>query len=153
MYTTHLEFITSYQHPNFSHIFELNEQIPELERGVSLEEIKQRIGEQSFLLLVAYVEGEVAGYKLGYALDEQTFYSWVGGVAEDFRKLGIAERLLKAQEQWVQQQQYSELTVKTQNRFTAMLAMLVKHRYHIVDIENHTANRADNKMLLAKRFN
>ena len=152
MYQITTKQITSFDHPELNKMFELNQQIPELDIGISLEVMTQRITEKPFLLLLAYVEGDIAGYKLGYAIDNANFYSWIGGVAQDFRKLGIAETLLKTQEQWVQAKQYHYLTVKTQNRYNAMLSMLIKHQYQIIEIDQNYPDSSDYKMRLVKRL-
>ena len=150
MYQVTIKTITSFQDNKFTDLAELNLQIPELERGISSEEIQKRIGDKPFLLLLAYVEGEIAGYKLGYELDKCIFYSWVGGVAQDFRNMGIAEMLLESQESWSQKKHYQTLQVKTKNSFTAMLSMLIKHKYQIMNINNQHPQVSQYKMLLSK---
>jgi ribosomal protein S18 acetylase RimI-like enzyme len=46
------------------------------------------------LLLVAYVEGEPAGFKVGYQEGRHTFYSAKGGVLPQYRRRGVARALL-----------------------------------------------------------
>ena len=48
------------------------------------------------LLLVAWSGETPAGFKLGYRLDAETFYSAKGGVREPYRRNGIARALLYA---------------------------------------------------------
>lgn len=35
---------------------------------------------------MGYVAGDAAGFKPGYTLDEDSFYSWLGGVLPEYRK-------------------------------------------------------------------
>ncbi|MEM1081592.1 MAG: GNAT family N-acetyltransferase, partial [Pseudomonadota bacterium] len=64
-------------------------QVPELDRYVSLEDFNIKLAEGS-LVLVAEIEGEAAGFKVGYPLSENTFYSWLGGVLPGYRQQGVA---------------------------------------------------------------
>ncbi|MBM7072587.1 GNAT family N-acetyltransferase [Shewanella sp. 202IG2-18] len=150
MYKVTIKAVTSLKDFNTQYLDELNKQIPELDTGISLTEIERRIADKPFLLLLAFVEGDIAGYKLGYEIDEKSFYSWVGGVAQDFRKIGVAETLLIAQENWVKEQSYQILKVKTQNRYNGMLSMLIKHQYQILNVNNESQDYSEYKMLLAK---
>ncbi|QIR16285.1 GNAT family N-acetyltransferase [Shewanella aestuarii] len=115
--------------------------------------MKQRLACHDCLILLAYVEGEVAGFKLGYAKTDGEFYSWLGGVLPDFRQLGLAKSMLEYQERWAQQQGYSLITVKTHNHFNAMLNMLVSSQYQITAIDTDKANVSLNKLHLQKSLN
>ena len=53
-----------------------------------------RLDRRDLTLLLASVEGEPVGFKVGYGETESTFYSAKGGVLEDFRRRGIAKVLL-----------------------------------------------------------
>lgn len=46
------------------------------------------------LMLVMYVDGEAAGFKIGYGESKSTFYSAKGGVLARFRKRGLAREML-----------------------------------------------------------
>ncbi|USD66731.1 GNAT family N-acetyltransferase [Vibrio sp. SCSIO 43136] len=87
------------------------------------------------LVLVAELEGELIGFKIGYALDNNTYYSWFGGVAPIGRKQGTAQALLDYQEQWVMKRGYKTLKVKSRNQFGNMLRFLIKNSYMIDDFE------------------
>ena len=68
-----------------------------------------------------------------------------------YRGHGLAQRMLIEQQVWVKKQGYQAVQVKTLNRFRAMLAMLVKNHYHIIDVTpGKTA--LDNKIRFEKRF-
>ena len=94
-----------------------------------------RLDGRRALVLVAEQEGELVGVKIGYALSEQVFYSWLGGVAPRGRGRGVAQALLEAQEEWAREQGYSAIRVKSRNRFPAMLRLLLRNGYLIEDMD------------------
>lgn len=122
--------------------------IPELD-AISAEKIHARAGSHP-LLLIAESEEQIAGFKLGYALSSDTFYSWIGAVAPAFRKQGVARGLLKRQEQLVRDKGFTRIQVKSMNRFPAMLRFLIAEGYEITDVEhreNHPAKIVFEKTL------
>ena len=102
--------------------------LPEFEDALSLDAIRERVGEQ-FLAQVYQVNGEGVGFKLGYARDPGEFYSWLGGVLPGQRGRGVAQALLEAQERWVRDQGFEILRVRSRNRFPAMLRLLIRNGY------------------------
>ncbi|WP_394202742.1 GNAT family N-acetyltransferase [Shewanella waksmanii] len=131
-------------------IVELCSQIPEFERQYSAESIQQRLANQASLLQLIYVEGEIAGFKLGYAINEQTFYSWLGAILPDYRQLGLAQQLLADQEQWAISQGFTQMEVNTYNQFTSMLKMLISHQYQVASVTLDEKNISQNKIKLQK---
>lgn len=109
--------------------------IPELDRYLSLEQLEERLSGEH-LVLVAEVDEELAGFKIGYAETEQRFYSWLGGVLTSYRCLGIAQELLEFQESWASVRGFKEISVKSMNRFPSMLRFLIKNGYSIYGIES-----------------
>lgn len=107
--------------------------IPELKQDHDLSYYKERLSGTSHLTLIAEADGLGIGFKVGYALSAEHFYSWVGGVCLDYRKLGAAQLLLTAQETWAWQHGYLLITVKTSGQFPAMRALLEKNAYEIVN--------------------
>ncbi|MCS6114012.1 GNAT family N-acetyltransferase [Shewanella baltica] len=131
-------------------LIELSKQIPELDRPLTSEVLNQRLQGKKCLILVAYVEGELAGFKLGYEQEEAIFYSWLGGVASDFRRLGLAQSLLEYQETWACRQGYNHIQVKTMNRFPAMLNLLISNQYLITELNADPKSLVDHKLYLRK---
>lgn len=111
--------------------------IPEL-RGVSREVVEARLGNGG-VRLVAERDGRPVGFKLGYAVSPEVFYSWLGGVAAECRGLGVARRLMEMQEDLVRSRGFRVVRVKSMNRFPAMLRMLVSAGYEIKDVEKKQA--------------
>ncbi|MEI8657748.1 MULTISPECIES: GNAT family N-acetyltransferase [Vibrio] len=97
--------------------------------------LAQRLEGKRHLILVAEQQGQILGFKIGYELDSDTFYSWFGGVSPKARNLGLAQKLLDVQESWVIEQGYQQLKVKSRNQFPAMLRLLLRNNYLIENFE------------------
>jgi len=111
------------------------EQITEFARKESVASLSERLAGKTSLILVAEEAGVLLGFKIGYELDENTFYSWFGGVLPIARNKGVAQAQLDTQEQWVKQQGYQQLKVKSRNLFPAMLRLLLRNGYLIEKFE------------------
>lgn len=103
-----------------------------------------------FHLITAFVEGQCVGFKLGYELNNQEFYSWLGGVVPEFRGLGIASDLMKVQHDWCLKQGYKKVQTKTQNRFREMFILNLKHGFEVIGC--HTSDEGGFKIVLEKRL-
>ncbi|MFQ5615703.1 MAG: GNAT family N-acetyltransferase [Anaerolineales bacterium] len=106
--------------------------IPEFEDPYKVDEYQKRLLNRPHLVLIATNDNQLVGFKVGYALDEGIFYSWMGGVIPDYRKKGIAQRLLEHQEAWAILHEYKKIFVKTLNKHRGMLTFLIKNGYNIV---------------------
>ncbi|UPR35840.1 GNAT family N-acetyltransferase [Vibrio cyclitrophicus] len=111
------------------------EQITEFAKKESVTSLSERLAGKTSLILVAEEAGVLLGFKIGYELDENTFYSWFGGVSSLARNKGVAQAQLDVQEQWVKQQGYQQLKVKSRNQFPAMLRLLLRNGYLIEKFE------------------
>ncbi|MCC4786999.1 GNAT family N-acetyltransferase [Vibrio splendidus] len=111
------------------------EQITEFAKKESVASLSERLAGKTSLILVAEEAGVLLGFKIGYELDENTFYSWFGGVLPIARNKGVAQAQLDTQEQWVKQQGYQQLKVKSRNQFPAMLRLLLRNGYLIEKLE------------------
>ncbi|WP_295512627.1 GNAT family N-acetyltransferase [uncultured Pseudoalteromonas sp.] len=136
---------------NLQDLLLVDSQIPEFDGKNTLGKLQARIAGVEYLILVAFIDNEPVAYKLGYALDSNTFYSWLGAVAPKCRGKGIAQALLNAQETWVKEHNYRAIKVKSMNRFPAMLSMLIKNSYAIVGYEDRGCPQAS-KILFSKVF-
>lgn len=65
------------------------------------------------LMLLAYVESEPVGFKVGYGETKTVFYSAKGGVLEAYRRQGIARALLHAMLDEVRQMGYRRFAYDT----------------------------------------
>ncbi|MDX1438507.1 MAG: GNAT family N-acetyltransferase [Rubricoccaceae bacterium] len=70
-------------------------EVQELNRAVFGDpRVIHRLDRMDLLFLMAQVDGEAVGYKVGYGEDARTFYSAKGGVLESWRRRGIARALM-----------------------------------------------------------
>ena len=95
----------------------------------STKEKCSRIKHQQPLFLIAYAGERAVGFKLGYMLDEDTFYSWLGGVNKAFRRQGIAQCLLEKQEAILKQKKVGLISFKTYPKFKEMIQLGIKNGY------------------------
>ncbi len=109
--------------------------IPEFRESYAAAVYEKRLTGDGQLVLMAYVDGEVAGCKAGYSLSTDCFYSWMGAVLPQWRQQGIAERLAVQQAQWAQANGYTRIRFKTRNSCRAMLHFALSRGFNIVDME------------------
>jgi predicted GNAT superfamily acetyltransferase len=82
------------------------------------------------ILLGAYLDGVLIGYKFGYREDSETFHSWMGGVLEEYRGQKVATELLHFQEKLLQSRGYKYVTVNTvKSKYPNMFNFLLKQGY------------------------
>jgi len=113
----------------------LSLQIPEFHKPYSIETYLKRLKSNKNLILLAYCNKKPAGFKIGYQLNDECFYSWLGGVLPACRKKHIASKLIIKQEAWAKANRFIKIRVKTRNCFRGMLQLLIKHYYQIEAIE------------------
>ena len=106
--------------------------------------------EEQVLIYVALVDDQVAGYKIGYRLDGQTFYSWLGGVHPDFRKLGIASELMRRQHADLKDLGYEIVRTKTMNKWRGMLLLNIQTGFDVLKTE--VDQRGQLKIVLEKKL-
>lgn len=106
--------------------------------------------QEHVLIYVALVDGHVAGYKIGYGLDGQAFYSWLGGVHPDFRKLGIASDLMRRQHEGLKEMGYEIVRTKTMNKWRGMLLLNIQTGFDVLETE--VDQRGQLKIVLEKKL-
>lgn len=95
-----------------------------------------------FSAIIAYVDNEPCGFKAGYELTAQMYYSWIGGVVADQRKKGIASRLMNEQHDMVKSLGYKSIQTRTENQFRNMLLLNIKCGFDVVGVcANDHSNR------------
>ncbi|EAZ80700.1 GNAT family N-acetyltransferase [Algoriphagus machipongonensis] len=133
-------------------LYQIHLLIPEFEGEVKIDFYQDRLKDKLHLALVAEVNGELAGFKVGYESDNpEIFYSWMGGVIPKYRKTGVAKGLADYQEKWAQENGFHEVFFKTRNRFTAMVMFGLKRGFHIEEVIQKGDVR-DYRILMHKRL-
>ena len=126
----------------------VSQQIPEFADAYPASEYEKRLLGVPHLILVAYLDGQAAGFKVGYERDGR-FYSWMGGVLPAFRKMGVAKALADYQEDWARSKAYREVAFKTRNYLKPMLIFALGNGFEIESVEAK-AQRKDNRIWLVK---
>src|SRR5258706_1261608 len=78
-------------------------------------------GRQDVLALIAHLEGNPIGYKVGYRDRPRIYHSWTGGVLKDYRGQGIALRMQQWQHSWLRARGYQKVIFNSFNKFRPML--------------------------------
>jgi GNAT superfamily N-acetyltransferase len=108
--------------------------IPEFTRPPQREEYERRLSAKH-LRMAAIYDGIMVGCKVGYEIDKDTFYSWIGAVLKDFRRTKIATHLADAQEIWARTEGYKRITLKTNDCFPYMISMSARRKYAVAKTE------------------
>lgn len=117
-------------------IEEISGLIPEFVNSYKADEYYKRINGKSSLLLMAWADGQPAGFKAGYdKFGDGSFYSWMGGVVPAYRKNKIASLLAMQQEQWAISKGYDSIIFKTRNRHKSMLLFAISNGFLITGVE------------------
>ena len=112
-------------------------QIPEFETHITRQKIEVRISNKQNLILIAKAGDIPIAYKIGYEISKTEFYSWLGGVVPAYRKQGVATKLREKQESWALNSGYTEISIKSMNRYPAMLQLLISSGFQLSGYEDN----------------
>jgi len=97
------------------------------------ERIIKTFERDDLLMLIARTAGTAVGFKLGYRLNETTFYSAKGGVRPAYRRNGIARALLYAMLEVVERQGYERFVYDTfPNKHPGMTVLGLDEGFEVV---------------------
>lgn len=80
------------------------------------------------------VDGRLGGFKLGYAMSETKYYSWLGGVDPLLRRRGIAGALMEAQHDWAAAQGYALVETAADQANAAMARVNLAHGFRVAGL-------------------
>ena len=75
---------------------------------------------------VAEIDSCMVGFKIGYATAYNRYYSWLGGVDPNFRKQGIATKLMDQQHEWLYKSQFQVIETHVEQNNKAMIQLNLK---------------------------
>ena len=114
-------------------------------KDTKAEDFERRYQDKDKLIIVAYYENIPIGYIIGYDRDNDgSFYCWMAGVDNNYRRLGALTSLMNYQMDWAKKKGYNKLKIRTRNNRREMLSFLVKNGFNFVSVEqrdNITENR------------
>jgi len=134
---------------NIETVVQLSQQIPEFDQPPGVERYQERLNGVPHLILVAYDQKTPIGFKVGYERVGIGFYSWMGAVLPNYRRLGVAQLLADEMECWAKQKGYDKITFKTRNQHKGMLIFALKNGFSIVGFKEKETLAA-NRILLSK---
>jgi len=104
------------------------------------------------IILVAEVEATPIGFKIGYGLTSGVLYSAKGGVLPNWRKMGLAKKMLRTMEDLARMDGYKELRYHTfPTRWPGMLSLERSMGYDVVEaVWNPEYN--DYQILMSKKL-
>jgi len=70
--------------------------------------------------VLARDDSQLVGFKLGYAMTESKYYSWLGGVHLTARGSGVARQLMRRQHRWLKERGCSQVETTTDQGNVAM---------------------------------
>ena len=119
-------------------------QMPEFE--YPQDEIESRLGGKfPFILVAKGQDSQLIGYLISYnRYNDGSLYCWIAGVIPSFRRQGVLRELMRQQELFAKEKQFSSLKIKTMQKFPAMISFLKKDGYRLIS-ENQ-------KMLFEKKI-
>jgi len=130
---------------------DLSTQIPEFDDPYPVEVYSDRLKTDRHIL-TAYVNNEIAGFKVGYdRFDDSSFYSWMGGVLPKFRKQGVAEKLADYQEKWASENGYNSIKLKTRKKHEAMIVFSSKRGF-VITKEIPKIPEAETRICMEKKL-
>ena len=114
-------------------------------KDTTKEDFEKRYVGKDNLIIVAYYKNIPIGYIIGYDRDNDgSFYCWMAGVDNNYRRLGALTSLMNYQMNWAKKKGYNKLKIRTRNNRREMLSFLVKNGFNFVSVENRediTENR------------
>ncbi|MEL6806093.1 MAG: GNAT family N-acetyltransferase, partial [Bacteroidota bacterium] len=111
---------------------------------------QERLSKVPHLILLKQIEGKDVAFKVGYERERDgSFYSWMGGVLPEARRMGIARDLAEEQERWAKAQGYQSIRFKTRNRHKNMLLFSIGRGFDLLSVEAFP-ERAESRIWLEK---
>ncbi|MEQ2529312.1 GNAT family N-acetyltransferase [Bacillaceae bacterium CLA-AA-H227] len=130
------------------------EGINKLHRSIfgTTDNLSDKLARKPHILIITAMDGnKVIGYKIGYEIDRETFYSWLGGVDTHYRENGIAATLMDKQHAYLREKGYKIVRTKTMNKWCKMLILNIKFGFDV--IETYTDEKGLHKIILEKKLN
>jgi ribosomal protein S18 acetylase RimI-like enzyme len=90
------------------------------------------------ILIIARLDDEAVGFKIGHHLKNKTFYSMSGGVTLAHRQMGIARALMERQHELLRQRGYELVRTNTRNKFKDMLIFNLSFGFDIIGVSQST---------------
>ena len=105
-------------------------------RFFSEDRVINRFDRPDLLMLLASIDDQPVGFKIGYGLGNGVYYSAKGGVSEDFRRIGVARALLNRMMELVRRRGYTKFSFDTfPNIHVGMTLMAIREGFVLTTID------------------
>ena len=85
-------------------------------------------------LFEATCEGQLVGFKIGFAMKLDHYYSWLGGVHPDYQRNKIATELMRLQHMWLRDEGYRTVETSAQQNNHAMGKLNLDSGFQVVGL-------------------
>lgn len=92
-------------------------------------------GRKDVLTLIAHLEGNPVGFKVGCGDRPGVYFSRSGGVLKDYRRLGLGRRMQDWQHQFAKARGYKQIFFNTFNHFPQMIRFGLTSGFRVVAAE------------------
>ena len=106
--------------------------------------------QKSLFLQIAYDNLNAVGFKLGYALKQNIFFSWIEAVLPEYQSLGLGSVLMENQHAWCLKNNFTKIQTKCKNEFKQMIRLNLGHGFEIIGTESDQQNKI--KILFEKNL-
>lgn len=111
---------------------------------------KLELNETPLILVSFDNQDHLVGFKIGYKQSDEVFFSWLGGVDEKYRRLGIASTLMQIQHEWCKRNNFRIIETHTTLERESMLQLDLKFGFK--ETARFIDERGHEKIILQKRI-
>ncbi len=97
---------------------------------------------------LAFSKHKLIGFKVGFEKKDRSFYSWLGGIAPDFRGQGIAKKLMDLQHSWLKDNKFTSVTTPSSNQYKSMLILNLKNGFDLTG--TNINSKGEQRLILRK---
>lgn len=111
---------------------ELHQISDEVFGDVDRDELRWRLSAMPDPCVHVARDGQLVGFKIGYAVAKARYHSWLGAVRVPWRRQGIALGLMERQHEWLRTQGYTCVETATVPVNTPMLGLNLRVGFRVI---------------------
>lgn len=115
----------------------VNSMIPEFDDEYIDKYFWSKVWVRKCLVLIAEEGDDLAWYLIWYEKEKDwSFYCRLVGVIPKYRSQWVSRMMFRALEEWMKQESYTTVTIKTQNKRREMLSFLIREWFMFTVVES-----------------